>query len=220
MIINVFLKCTTSAFIDKFTYTWHVSDVGGKSPAIVPMEVTLYTARGNIGIEFMLPNEAWRMKLEGAPALMKLLGQLSPYEDVVHQGIDLNRLADQSTCFLLASDLEHNHRGHTVGVARLEVHRSDGVRYGQVHDVVVATTHQRQGIGRALAKKAIEVASKLNLPYVEASIKPKPTRDTAGKMFQSLGFKLIATADPAVPGSANRYRFEFAKPKQPQKLAH
>lgn len=191
-------------------------DVGGKSPAIVPMEVTLYTARGNIGIEFMLPNEAWRMKIEGAPALIKLLGQLSPYKDV-HQGIDLNRLADQSTCFLLASDLEHTHRGHTVGVARLEVHRFDGVRYGQVHDVVVATTHQRQGIGRALAKKALEVASELNLPYVEASIKPKPTRDTAGKMFQSLGFKLIAPADPAVPGSANRYRFEFPKPK---KLAH
>lgn len=193
-------------------------DVSRESSAIVQPEVAVYTTKGNIGIEFMLPNEAWRTKFEGAQVLMRLLGQLSPYKDV-HQDIDLNRLADQSTCFLLASDLGHNHHGHTVGVARLEVHRSDGVRYGQVHDVVVATTHQRQGIGKALAKKALEVASGLNLPYVEASIKPKLTRDTAGKMFQSLGFKLIATADPAVPGSANRYRFDFPKPPQ-KPLAH
>ncbi len=218
MIINVFLQCTTSAFIDKFTYTWHVTDVGGKSPAIVPMEVTLYTRQGNFGVEFVLACEIWRINQDGKRVFASLLRQLSPYQGRNIRTRALKRLADRSACLLAVSDLADGHHGHTVGLARLEVHHSDKIRYGEIHDVVVSRKYRRLGIGKALAQKALGVADKLGLPYAEVNI--KPARTCAVQMFQLLGFKLIATADPAVPDSANRYRFEFPKPKQPQKLAH
>lgn len=171
----------------------------------------MYTAQSSIGIEFVLPIEQWRTGSEGTRVFAGLLHELSPYRTRSIRTRALRRLVRRSTCLLAATDLDANHHGHPVGIARLVVHHSGTVRYGEIHDVVVARSHRRQGVGKALVRRALGVATVLDLPYVEVAVKPARVR--AGKMFRSLGFQLIATADPAVPDSANRYRFEFPKPK-------
>ena len=166
-----------------------------------------------IGIEFMLPNEAWRTNGDGTEVLGSLLKKLTPYKEVSLSVNVLGQLVDRSTCFLVASDLAHDRHGHIVGIARLVVHHSDTTRFGEIHDLVVATSHEGQGVGKALIRKALAVAIDLKLPFVEVAIKPKSERVHADKMFRSLGFQLIATADPAVVDSANRYQLELTKPR-------
>lgn len=174
----------------------------------------VYTKTGKFDIEFVSPLEGWRMNRRGTQVFAGLLRKLSPYETRRNlRTRAVRRLADRSTCLLVASDLATGHHGHPVGVARLEVHRSEGIRYGEIHDLVVAETHQGIGIGKALVQRTFAVASDLfQLPYVDAHVKPKPTRVRAKQMLQSLGFKLITPADPAVVGSADQFRFQFPKP--------
>lgn len=192
-------------------------DVGREFPAMFQPEKKVYTRQGNFGVEVVLPFEIWRINQDGKRVFASLLHELSPYRARNIRTRALRRLVDRSACLLAVSDLADGHHGHTVGLARLEVHHSDKIRYGEIHDVVVARKYRRLGIGKALAQKALGVADKLGLPYAEVNI--KPARTCAVQMFQLLGFKLIATADPAVPGSANRYRFDFPKPPQ-KPLAH
>lgn len=189
----------------------------GIFPPTSQLEIAVNTAHKSIiGIEFVLPFEQWRTKPEGTRVFADLLHELSPYRSKSIRTRALRRLAERSTCLLAATDLDAKHHGHTIGVARFVVRHADTARFGEIHDVVVARTHRQQGVGTALVKKALSVATDLKLPFVDVAIKPARVR--AKKMFRKLGFQLVAAADPAVIDSEDRYRFEFPKPeeKKPQ----
>jgi ribosomal protein S18 acetylase RimI-like enzyme len=172
----------------------------------------MYTKKGMYGIEPILPvlQEGWRtMGPKGTRAIANLLEKLSPYQGKRRGRIRtraLRRLVGRSAVFLVASDLDAGHHGHPVGLVRLEVHRSDGVRYGELHDLVVAEEHRGRDIGKGLVGKAIRMASAFTLPYVDLMV--KPYRKPAKHMFASLGFREISSADRSAPGSESRYRFE------------
>lgn len=157
-----------------------------------------------IGIEPILPREAWRFSPGGIDSLSRLFQQLSPYRQRSIGIDDLARLVEEGEC-LLAVDLGHN--GHIVGIARLVVMRESAGRYGMIHDIVVDESHRGQGIGKALTLRAIEMARQLHLRCVELT--SKPARTTANLMYQSLGFQLISAADPTDVESTNRYRFDL-----------
>ncbi len=155
----------------------------------------------NIGIEFVFPNEAWRLHQHGIEVLASLFHQLSPYRDRPLTAVDFTKLADESACFLVAVD--YARQGHIVGIARLMVKRDQELRYGEIHDVVVDTAYRHHGIGRALVEKLIALARLFHLGMVELT--SKPARVAANQLYQKLGFELVEAASPGVAGSTNRY---------------
>jgi ribosomal protein S18 acetylase RimI-like enzyme len=159
----------------------------------------MYTTQGHFGIEFISPSQMWRIKKpEGVRVFADLLHELSPYHKRSIRTRALRRLAQRS-CLLVASDLDAGHHGHTVGLVRLEIRCSNGIRYGEIHDLIVAETHQHLGIGKALMGQVIKMATTSNLPYVELAVKQK--RRVAVSMFGRLGFRQVSLA-----GDAIRYR--------------
>ncbi len=172
---------------------------------------------GIFGIEFVLPSERWRTRPKGTRTFADLFHELSPYKKKNIRTRALRRLFERSVCILAAVDLDTGHHGHTVGIIRLEVHHVDGVRYGQIHDLIVSKEYRCRGIGTRLIKKALSVAADFKFSFVEAAIKPARTR--AKKRFVALGFKAVAVADGVVPDSEDWYRFEFPKPSQSEAIA-
>ena len=160
-----------------------------------------------IGIEFIFPNEAWRLCEDGIGVLGDLFHQLSPYRDRPLTKEDFLKLADESACLLVAVDLAH--KGHMVGIARLIVRLENGLRYGVIHDVVVDVSYRRAGIGKALTRKLLSLARRFHLDVVE--LPSKPERVFANLMYLSLGFALVSAADPSDPMSTNHYQLTLSQ---------
>ncbi|MFZ1626538.1 MAG: GNAT family N-acetyltransferase [Candidatus Moraniibacteriota bacterium] len=170
-----------------------------EGPATQEVIVVISSAR--IGIESILPNEAWRFNERGVKTLGRLYQQLSPYRECGLSIDDFVRLACESKCFL-AVDLSHN--GAIVGIIRLVVEREIAGRYGVLHDTVVDATRRGQGIGKALTHRVVTTARNLQLRYINFTL--KPTRVEANGMYQALGFQLVSAADPEDKESTNHYR--------------
>jgi ribosomal protein S18 acetylase RimI-like enzyme len=97
-------------------------------------------------------------------------------------------------------------------MATLAVMVIPGKRFGQVHDVVTAGMHRGKQFGReqSLAEELmlllIEHARSLDLEYLELT--SKPSREAANRLYQKLGFQMLAEAvekDGALTGT-NFYR--------------
>lgn len=157
---------------------------------------------GPLGVECIIPSEARKLSGSGLAVLQQLFRQLSPYQNAPLNAQEIENLADQSACLLVAVDYTRN--AHMVGIARLAVQREGEVRIGVIHDLVVDREYYRRGIGTSLIHKAIELSSNFHLESVEATL--KPARVAANQLFSKLGFSLTATAHPRDEGGTNLYR--------------
>lgn len=97
-----------------------------------------------------------------------------------------------------------------AGMATIVI-RPDGLgtsQIGAVEDVYVRSDHRGQGYGRILMEAVIAKARELNLSRLELTSKPK--REAANALYVSLGFDLIAIANPALGDrGTNFYRLEL-----------
>ncbi len=140
----------------------------------------------------------------GVSVLMCLLKQLSTYQGHPATRDTLTSVVNRSACFITAVADHEEQGGHFVGIIRIETHLgSDGQRYGELHDEIVAGAFRHNGIGKALIREALAQARRLRV--VELSLQVKPYRKEAIALYERFGFKLVSTADPNVVGSANHY---------------
>lgn len=82
--------------------------------------------------------------------------------------------------------------GHIVGTATLCVFYSPTGRKGKIEDVVVSSASRGMGLGRQLMAFAIEYAREHCAP-MELALTSNPSRETANKLYQALGFHYYET---------------------------
>ena len=125
------------------------------------------------------------VKPEDEPSLARLLGQLSSTAT-----FDLDRiravLDHQATQLLVA-----RRDGRTVGMATLvSVPLPTGLR-GHVEDVVVDESMRGQGIARMLLETMTAMAKAQGMRTLDLT--SRPSRDSALRLYESVGFELRAT---------------------------
>ena len=77
-------------------------------------------------------------------------------------------------------------RDETVGMLTVVVLPMPTGRVARIEDVVVSEAARGQGIGRALALAAVDVARAAGAKHVELT--SRPSREAANSLYQSLGF--------------------------------
>lgn len=80
--------------------------------------------------------------------------------------------------------------GEVVGLVGLIVDDRDGdERVAVVEPLVVASSHQNKGLGRALLTRAVEEANKLNVRYL--SVRPVARNLEAISLYYDFGFRVL-----------------------------
>lgn len=140
-------------------------------------------------------------------AINRLLDQLSP--KTVHQfnHETLIALLIKSPEFLVARDMAKD--GLIIGTGTLAKVAKATRWQSEIHDVVVDMSYQGQGIGKSLVLRLIESAQEdKRLSHIELT--SKPSRVAANALYLSLGFKLVAVANPEFGDQGtNLYRFKL-----------
>jgi ribosomal protein S18 acetylase RimI-like enzyme len=113
-----------------------------------------------------------------------LMEQLSPGRSVVTQE-SLRALAENHLLFVVIAD------ERIVGMATLIEHRTLNSYTGYVEDVVVDRTFRGRGIAHQLMRSVIKHGSMLGM--VSVSLTSSPRKESANKLYQSLGFQVRET---------------------------
>ncbi|MBI2053367.1 MAG: GNAT family N-acetyltransferase [Candidatus Sungbacteria bacterium] len=95
-------------------------------------------------------------------------------------------LRDANTYILTAQD-----GGAIIGTGTLIVMATATGLRGRIEDVVVASSHRGQGIGREIMRRLIAEARRRRLAQVELT--SAPARVAANHLYQALGFSLRET---------------------------
>ncbi len=112
----------------------------------------------------------------------RLIYQLAGFE-VNHTKKSFKKFLSQENLYQVGAFVDNK----LVGLASLFVIGKIEYTTGLIEGVVVDKNHRRQGIGRAMMQTLIEKAKGLNLVFVDLT--SNPTRVTANKFYQKLGFK-------------------------------
>jgi ribosomal protein S18 acetylase RimI-like enzyme len=75
-----------------------------------------------------------------------------------------------------------------IGMAIVHIVNNIGVRIGYVDDVVVSDVYRRQGIGKKIISKLINVAKAKGVSQLRLT--SRPSRIAANKMYQKMGFEI------------------------------
>lgn len=104
--------------------------------------------------------------------------------------IDLPELIEisRNSRLLLAREATE---GQVIGMATLAIVTILAGRIGRIEDVVVDTEYRGQGIGRCLMERLITEAESIGLDRLELT--SNPARVEANRLYQELGFLLVAT---------------------------
>lgn len=97
--------------------------------------------------------------------------------------------------------------GEAVGMASLVTRRNGtGISHiGTVEDVYLLPPYRGQGLSRRLMEAVIYQAMQIELAWLELASKPRPR--ATNRLYQSLGFMLVAKANPDMGELAtNHYR--------------
>ena len=76
---------------------------------------------------------------------------------------------------------------HIVGMLTLVLYRSPSALRARIEDVVVDQPFRGQGIGRAIIGHAMGLAARKKATTIDLT--SNPTRKTANKLYESIGFK-------------------------------
>jgi ribosomal protein S18 acetylase RimI-like enzyme len=107
---------------------------------------------------------------------------------------DLEEIVSSSVTKLLVARDEH---GETVGMLTLAIFRIPTGLRAWIEDVVVAEPARRNGVGEALTREAVRIASDAGARTVDLTSRPE--RKAANRMYDKLGF---------VRRQTNEYRLE------------
>jgi len=119
-------------------------------------------------------------------ALQHLLWQLNPQASVL-TGAALSRIiAADATHLLLAVK-----RGRICGTATIVIMEVLAGKRARIEDVVVAEAMRRQGIGRKLVARAVQLAREKGAFSIELT--SHPSRQSANALYLGLGFRLRET---------------------------
>lgn len=136
-------------------------------------------------------------------AVGRLVGQLSTTSSPPSRAEVEAIVASPATVLLVArDDAAAGDAGEgVVGMLTLAVFRiPTGVR-AWIEDVVVDEAARGRGVGEALTRRALELATAAGARTVELT--SRPTRDAANRLYRRLGFE---------PRETNIYRYQPAEP--------
>jgi len=137
--------------------------------------------------------EVTEVTTELVEAFARLTRQLSQSAPPPTQE-ELKQIANSDATRLLVASVD----GVIVGSLTLAVfHIPTGMR-AWIEDVVVDESARKQGIGKALNQKALQLAKESGTRTVDLT--SRPSREAANRLYQRLGFKLRET---------NVYRYSF-----------
>ncbi len=113
--------------------------------------------------------------------LKGLMGELS--ERITLSQLDLMRVLRDSNShlYVIIDD------GHIIGCATLCVFYSPTGAKASIEDVVVASSHRGQHLGRRLMEFVIKEAEKYG--PIELQLTSKPSRVEANRLYQAMGFQ-------------------------------
>jgi ribosomal protein S18 acetylase RimI-like enzyme len=122
-------------------------------------------------------------------ALARLIPQVSPSAAVADAAQVREIVASPCTTLLLARDRARG--GQIVGCLTLAVFRiPTGVR-AWIEDVVVDSAARGKGVGEALNREALRIATARGAQTVELT--SRPAREAANRLYRRLGFQLRET---------------------------
>jgi len=121
-----------------------------------------------------------------AEALARLIPQLSPSLPIP-SAATLQRIADSPSAHLLLARSDRT----IVGTLTLILFESPSGRHARIEDVVVDAPARRQGIGEALVREAIRIASAEQADEIRLS--SNPSRQAAHRLYTRLGFSRYET---------------------------
>lgn len=125
--------------------------------------------------------------LEVLEALAVLIPQLSSsWEELDFAGLE--KLIDQPCVFIFLARDEENVICGTLSLVVFSI--PTGTR-AWIEDVVVNSNSRGKGIGRALVREALSFAYSQNVKTVDLT--SRPSRQSANKLYQNLGFELRDT---------------------------
>jgi ribosomal protein S18 acetylase RimI-like enzyme len=131
-------------------------------------------------------------------AVVALVRQLSTSASVPTSAHLLEMVESSCTTLLLARD--RSMAGRIVGMLTLVVFRiPTGVR-AWIEDVAVDEAARRSGVGEALSREALRIATERGARTVELS--SRPSREAANRLYRRLGF---------VPRDTNVYRYTIER---------
>jgi ribosomal protein S18 acetylase RimI-like enzyme len=129
--------------------------------------------------------------------LHKLLAQQSP--GVAHelQLEDIQEALGNDNFFFLVAREGQNLEDRIVGVATIFFQRNLARWIAEIHDVVVDEGSRGQGTGEELVRALLSIGetfSKERNTNVKVYLTSRPSRVAANKLYQKLGFTLVAKA--------------------------
>lgn len=117
--------------------------------------------------------------------LERLLPQLSPTARVVRERIE-RVVADGRSRLLLACC-----EGRAVGMLTVVWYAAPAGTRGWIEDVAVDAAYRRMGVGRALVRRAVELAREAGVDTL--TLTSRPSRTAARALYASEGFRPCET---------------------------
>jgi ribosomal protein S18 acetylase RimI-like enzyme len=114
-------------------------------------------------------------------ALARLVPQLSPGREPPSPG-QVAEIAKGQT--LLAA---RDEGGEIVGTTTLVRYRAPSGLHGRIEDVIVDEAARGQGVGEALTREALRLATEAGVRTVELT--SAPAREAANRLYRRLGFE-------------------------------
>lgn len=118
-------------------------------------------------------------------ALGRLLPQLSPTARVVRERLE-RVVADGRSQLLMAYS-----EGRAIGMLTVVWYAAPAGTRGWIEDVVVDAAYRRMGVGRALVRRAVEVARRAGVDTL--TLTSRPSRTAARALYASEGFEPCET---------------------------
>ncbi|MEC8043756.1 MAG: GNAT family N-acetyltransferase [Verrucomicrobiota bacterium] len=132
---------------------------------------------------------------EALIAINHLLPQLSANA----KGLSMDRLTElvesDNTLIFIGAD----ENGSILGMLSLIVMKIPTCNKAWIEDVVVDQAARGKGLGKSLMNHALEQAKKLGAKSVDLT--SRPSRESANKLYQALGYEIRET---------NVYRYKFS----------
>ena len=131
------------------------------------------------------------------PFINNLLRQLNPDAPLVTKA-SLVKILSEGLCIKIAVLRDKSKNNQIFGMASLHIIRTLFGLKGIIENVVVDERYRGKGFGKQLMNGLIELAKKKGVGYIELTSGPE--RQSAHRMYESLGFKKRET---------NVYRLEL-----------
>lgn len=131
-----------------------------------------------------LSSRTYRHVEKDCEAMNRLFKVLSPESDRVIHPYDLFCTRDTHPDIHI---IVVRYDSEIIAMTTLIPMQQLGMRYGVIHDVVVSEAHERKGLATKMLTKALDLAKRLDLSFLELT--SSPTRGGAIRRYTEIGFR-------------------------------